>query len=110
SASFAAAIGTHVVEGLTPVSVAAPSLSGTTQQGQTLTASAGTWSNSDVTLSYQWQRCDASGGACADVAGATAPTYTAGAADAGATLRVVVTGNNRFGTSTAQSAATAVIA
>jgi hypothetical protein len=109
SASLAATIGTHVVEGLTPVSVAAPSVTGTAQQGQTLTATSGTWSNSDVAVTYQWQRCDATGAACADVAGATASTYAVGSADAGATLRVVVTAKNRFGAPTAQSAVTSAV-
>jgi hypothetical protein len=42
-----------------PVNSAAPTISGTPQVGQTLTANPGTW-NSDTTptYTYQWQRCD----------------------------------------------------
>jgi hypothetical protein len=98
---------THIGEGLVPLPVSAPSIAGTAQQGQTLTATAGTWGNRPQ-LSYQWQSCDAAG-ACADIAGATASTYVVGAADAGKTLRVVEKATNRFGTATAQSAATAAV-
>jgi hypothetical protein len=97
----------HIGEGLVPLPVTAPAITGTAQQGQTLTATAGTWGNTPQ-LSYQWQSCDAAG-ACADIAGATASTYVVGAADAGKTLRVVEKATNRFGTATAQSTATAVI-
>ena len=43
--------------------------------------------------------------ACADIAGATASTYTLVAADVGNTLRVVVTGTNGGGSSNATSSA-----
>src|SRR5581483_9779149 len=41
-----------------------------------------------LTYSYRWQRCDSSG--CVDV-GSNAATYTPTSADAGATIRVIVT-------------------
>ena len=40
-----------------PANVAAPSLSGDAQDGQTLSASLGTWSSNPTSYSYQWQRC-----------------------------------------------------
>src|ERR1700742_367728 len=45
---------------------AAPTISGTAQVDQTLTASNGTWnSQTTPTFTYQWQSCDAQGNACA---------------------------------------------
>jgi hypothetical protein len=98
----------HVGAQFVPSSAAPPAVTGTPQQGQSLSASPGTWDNGP-TFGYQWQRCDAAGAACTDVAGATAQTYAVTTADVGATLRVNVTATNRFGTATAQSAQTAVV-
>ena len=45
-------------------------------QGQPLTADAGNWNGTGpVTHAYQWQRCDAAGNNCQDIAGATGSTY-----------------------------------
>ena len=49
---------------------------------------------------YQWRRCDSAGANCADIAGATASTYTLTPADVGTTIRVVVTATNAAGTAT----------
>jgi hypothetical protein len=106
---YAAAIAAHIGTALTPTSVSPPAISGTPQQGQTLTASPGTWSVDDATFTYQWQHCDAAGANCVAIAGATAQTYVVSAADVGATLRVVVTASNRFGAPTATSAQTAIV-
>ena len=38
-----------------------------------------------ITYTYQWQRCDADGANCADIAGATASTLHADAAPTSAT-------------------------
>lgn len=109
TSKYAAAIAAHIGAALAPRSVAPPAISGTPQQGQTLTASPGTWSADDATVAYQWQHCDAAGANCVAIAGATAQSYVVGASDAGATLRVVVTASNRFGAPTATSAQTAVV-
>ena len=78
-----------------PVSVVAPTATGTPLAGQTLTAHDGTWDGSQpMTPAYQWQRCDAAGTNCADIAGATDPTYTLADDDAGHTVRVEVTYTN----------------
>jgi hypothetical protein len=75
--------------------------------GQTLTASPGTWSGSTpISYTYQWQRCDSTGGKCAAVSGATGVTYVVSSADAGSTLRVSVTATNSVGSATAASAPT----
>jgi hypothetical protein len=78
------------------------------QQGQTLTASTGTFSMTP-TFTYAWQRCDAAGAACTDIAGATASSYVVATEDVATTLRVTVTATNRFGTATGQSVQTAVV-
>jgi hypothetical protein len=57
----------------------APSISGTATVGQTLTCSPGTWPGAP-TFAYQWLR------AGANIAGATASTYTLAAADEGRTI------------------------
>jgi hypothetical protein len=86
----------------------APAVTGTATRGQTLTASAGSWSGTDTVTSLQWQR-DAGDG-FKDLAGATRTTYPLGVADIGAKLRMKVTGANPEGLSTAYSAATGAVA
>jgi YVTN family beta-propeller protein len=91
-----------------PADSAAPSISGTAQQGQTLTASNGTWSG-NPTYSYQWQDCDSSGSNCASISGATGQSYTLTGSDVGSRVRVIVTATNSGGPTPANSAATAAI-
>jgi hypothetical protein len=93
-----------------PVNTSPPIISGTPQDGQTLTASTGSWSGTQpITYGYQWQRCDSGGANCVAIAGATGPTYLATSADVGRTLRVVVTATNSAGSASATSAATTVV-
>jgi hypothetical protein len=106
---FASLVATHIAKALAPTSTAPPAITGTAQQGQTLTASPGTWTADDATLTYQWQHCDAAGANCADIAGATAQTYAVTPTDVNTTLRVVEKATNRFGSPTATSAPTAVV-
>jgi len=92
-----------------PVNTTAPAVSGTAKVGQTLTVSDGSWSGSPTSYAYQWQRCTSSS-SCANVAGATSRTYKIVPADAGRTLRAVVTATNADGSSTANSNQTSVVA
>jgi len=93
-----------------PVNTQAPTITGTAAEGQTLTASTGTWTSStSVAYTYQWERCNTAGTSCANIASATGTTYKVVAADVGATLRVVVSGRNTDGTTNATSAATAAV-
>lgn len=92
-----------------PVNTAPPTISGTPQVGQTLTANNGTWTNSPTSFSYQWVRCNAGGNSCAPVANGTQRMYTLVGADASRTMRVRVTATNADGSTTAESAQTAPV-
>jgi hypothetical protein len=93
-----------------PRNTAAPSISGTPQVGQTLTANNGSWSGlQPVTFTYHWRRCTNTGAACADITSATAKTYVVTSVDDGTTLRVRVTGHNARGSSSSTTAPTSVI-
>ena len=69
----------------------------------------GTWTNSP-TLAGVWQRCNATGQGCADVPGATGPTYTLTKADEGATFTYKVTATNTAGSTIAAAQPSAVVA
>jgi hypothetical protein len=77
-------------------------------QGQTLTVSAGSWTGGPTAYEYQWESCDATGGACVDIPGANASSYTLGGGDLGRTLRVRVTARNAAGSATVTSTASEV--
>src|SRR5207249_5085103 len=53
-----------------PRNMARPTVSGTPQIGEELTAAHGTWTGGVRSYAYQWQRCDATGEGCADAVGA----------------------------------------
>src|SRR5581483_1492315 len=90
-----------------PSNSAVPVITGTAAVGQQLSASTGSWNGTaPLTYSYRWQRCDSSG--CVDV-GSNAATYTPTSADAGATIRVIVTATNSAGSASATSTPTAAV-
>ena len=81
SAGFAQATsapgGGGAVQADPPVNTAVPTVSGTLEDGSTLIAGNGSWSGTlPIDFTYQWQRCDADGTDCEDIAGATSNTYT----------------------------------
>ncbi len=84
-----------------------PSVIGTPQRAQTLSASQGTWSGVGNTYAYQWQRDGGSG--YTNISGATSTSYTLGVADENSKVRVLVTATNPDGTIGAASAPTATI-
>jgi len=100
---------THVNIALAPALYVKPTIAGLAQVGELLTATPGTWSDPAAKLTYQWQRCDATGATCTNITGATSSTYTALDADTGSTLRVEVTAANRFGVTKGDSDVTAVV-
>jgi hypothetical protein len=96
--------------GSTPANTSPPAISGTFKEGNTLTVTPGGWSGSPTpTFTYQWQRCDATGGACADLSGSSATTYATINADVGNTLRVKVTATNSHGATLATTPETVMI-
>jgi hypothetical protein len=98
-----------------PSNTAEPTISGTAEQGRTLTASRGSWSSvAPISYAYQWVRCGADGGQpdggnCAIVSGATNRDHRLGTADVGFRMRVRVTATNSDGSRTAASNPTAVV-
>ena len=89
-----------------PANTAVPAVSGTAQQGDTLTTSNGSWSGNPTSYAYQWQRCSSG---CSNITGATSSTYTLAAGDVGDTVRSVVTASNGSGSASANSAQTATV-
>lgn len=98
-----------------PANTVEPTITGSPAQGQTLTATPGTWtSDTTPTFAYQWLRCPASGGAvdgsdCASIDGATTTSYVVAAGDVGFRLRVRVTATNADGQAVKASNATATV-
>lgn len=92
-----------------PVNTVPPTISGTAQQGSTLTTSNGSWSNTPTGYSYAWQDCSSSGSSCTNISGATSNSYTVQASDVGDTIRAVVTASNAGGSVAASSVPTAVV-
>ena len=92
-----------------PQNTSPPTISGTPQAGQVLSANPGAWSGGQITYAYQWLRCTSSGDGCVNIAGATVQTYLLTSSDVGSTVRVDVTATNSSGSTTARSAPTAVV-
>jgi hypothetical protein len=102
-------MGEHFRSAFTVRNVTAPTISGTPQQGQTLTANAGGWTGAPSGFTYQWARCDAAGANCAAIPGATAQTYVVAVGDKGAPIAVTVTAANSVTTSSLSSVPTAQV-
>lgn len=92
-----------------PHNTALPTISGTAREGQTLTASNGSWDNSPTSYKYAWQRCSVDNSGCTTIAGATDKSYTLVSADVDHRLRVIVTAVNADGQSSAISKTTEVV-
>ena len=106
-----AAAPTATAEAAPPANTVVPTVSGTPEDGETLTADPGTWTGTaPIAYTYQWQRCDADGTDCADIAGATSSTYVLQPADVGHAIVVEVTGTNAAGADTATSVPSSSVA
>jgi hypothetical protein len=91
-----------------PRNVAAPTVSDTSgnpltsvKPGDTIQGNNGSWvceppypGMAGCKYDFQWQRCNAGGGACADIAGATGQRRVVTEDDAGSRLRVAVSATN----------------
>lgn len=92
-----------------PKNTTEPSITGTAQQGQVLTANPGQWSgNQPIQFSFRWRRCDNLGGDCVQTT-VTTQTYNVGSDDVGHTVRVLVTASNSAGSAAAISNATSLV-
>lgn len=83
--------------GSAPTNSVAPAVTGTAQDGQTLTCSQGTWTNSPTGYAYQWKR------AGTNISGATSSTYLLVTADVGQAVKCTVTATNAIGSASADS-------
>jgi hypothetical protein len=93
-----------------PNNTVPPVITGELKVGSTLTTSNGTWTGTPApTFTYVWQRCDENGGSCAAISGANENKYVLKNADAGSTLRSVVTATNNDGKDTSTSVPTGVV-
>ena len=83
--------------GSAPAATSQPTPSGSAMEGETLTASDGTWSGTTpISFTYQWQQCTST--ACTDIKSATSKTYVIAKADVGHTLRYHLVAKNAAGT------------
>jgi hypothetical protein len=94
-----------------PVNFGLPTLSGSAGLGQRLSATAGTWSQSPTSYTYQWLRCSSTAEvSCFPFPGDTGAIYQLTEADVGKVFRVAVTATNAAGSSIlAESAPTGVV-
>jgi hypothetical protein len=92
-----------------PSNTSPPRIFGAARVGQVLTGERGTWTNNPTKYEYAWRRCGTNGGNCLAIGGATGTQYALTTADEGHTLRFRVTATNGDGSTSAQSAQTAVV-
>jgi len=93
-----------VIAAVAPQNTAPPTLSGSTEVGQTLTVNPGTWTGTPApTFTVAWQSCDNPiSGDCTPIAGAgNGLTYTTQTSDIYRTIKVSVTATNSAGNASA---------
>ncbi len=73
--------------------------------GTTLSVSSGSWSNTPLAYSYEWEDCSPSGKECAPIPGAVNQSYTPQGRDGGYTLKAQVTAVNADGAAVASTEA-----
>jgi RHS repeat-associated protein len=105
------------MEAAAPTNTAVPTLSSTTPTvgvkisvNLTSEKTPGTWSNSPLAYSYQWQDCNTAGKECTVIPGAVNQSYYPVSSDEGHTLAAEVVALNANGAAMASSAATAKVA
>ncbi len=93
-----------------PANSETPTILGAAMEGSRLVVDNGKWTGSrPLHFLYQWQRCDEEGESCADIEGATNPSYTPSSGDIGSRLLVLVTAKNALGTTSAATDPTEVV-
>jgi PASTA domain len=101
---------TPVIRPSGPTNTAPPQVSGEARAGETLFASAGTWTGiQPIQYAYQWQECDSAGNACLDLPGENSSVLDVGAQHVDSRLRVVLTATNPDGARSLASDSTAVV-
>lgn len=81
-----------------PVNTVAPAITGTAQEGQTVSCSTGTWTGTPtITFAYQWKRNGS------NIGSATNSTYTLVTADVSQSITCQVTATNDVGSANANS-------
>ena len=92
-----------------PAATTAPTVTGAPVVGQSLSSSVGVWIGAPNSFAYQWRRCNATGGQCVAIVGATLATYTLTPDDIGATVSLVVTATGKGGSTAAPAVVTPVV-
>ena len=82
-----------------PVNSSPPTITGTPAVGDVLTEANGAWTGSPASYAYQWEDCNAQGGSCTAIVGATSASYAPTSADVGSSLVVQETAVNAGGSS-----------
>ncbi len=87
-----------------------PSASGSAFVDGILTVQPGGWvGRQPISFSYAWQRCNAAGGQCVPIPGATGRSYRLTSSDVNHKIRCSVTARNAIGSTTVLSSESAVI-
>ena len=88
----------EVSGGIAPVNTVAPAITGTAQEGQTVTCSTGTWTGTPtISYTYQWKRNGS------NIGSATSSTYVLVLADVSQSITCQVTATNGSGSASATS-------
>jgi alpha-tubulin suppressor-like RCC1 family protein len=92
-----------------PQTSGAPTITGTVQQGHTITGHSATWSNEPRSFDYQWKRCETGGLNCHPINEADTLKYTLVGADVGKVLELRETATNAAGSGIATSNPTVTV-
>jgi hypothetical protein len=91
-----------------PVNTEAPALADAPVVGVTDSVLPGSWTGA-TSFRYQWERCNAAGGNCVAIDGATSTSYPVSTEDIDTSLVVVVTATNKSGSTTVVTAPSGLV-
>ena len=92
-----------------PEAQSLPTITGSLEQGATLTSHPATWSGEVKRYTYQWKRCNNNGTNCNPISGATETTYVLRGVDVGHRIVLKETASNAAGSGITNSTATAQV-